>query len=485
MRRPHLCSTLPLVLSTLILCSEACSPQGPDPNPGWTHYSDPAGFSIELPEGWSVLTDPGTGRIQVTGTNQVRAVIWPVWAARDLGPAEAAQVLGLLARRWEPQQAWSNPLVLQPGLVGVQSQDGSRAFLAWNSTPRGSSGSAFLLPATSSPGIEENEVLAQILGSFRLRGGDPGQSEERAQHRPGQRWTDPNEGAFSVEVPSGWQVTGGTFRPSSILTQAKVELSSPDGLVYAYFGDTFPWFVEPNQFLGPGQIYRDPMGGSSPVWPYLPGNLFLTQYLLPQRWGQGRVEVRTDQPRPEIAGQLGHLALGMNRFDAGEVRYAFQRENIAYEGAAICVTQAFQSGGFSTWQVYRLALAEAPRGRLAEGEAAVGQLAAGFRIDPVWAQGEAAKAGVNSRVITEMSEAVSSSVSSAFRYRQDSQDRVREMDADARRGIERLVDPLTGQGYEVSSGSRYYWVDPRGTVVGTDTDSLPQIDFRQLLGADR
>jgi len=447
-------------------------------------YTDPAGFSIELPPDWSAVTDASNGRIKLEQAEEIRAIIWPTWVNCPLSLTDAGRVLGILLKKLGGKAHWTTPFPVVEGIVGTQGNSGERAFLAWTSTPSGSSAVCYYLPKGAGETPSEQRRLAEILESFRLTG-NPGMKTppSPSTRSAGQRWTDPQEGAFSVEIPTGWTAVGGTTRPSSLLTQAKVELTSPDQQVYAYLGDAFPWFIEPNQFLGPGQTYRDPMGGSSPVWYYLPGGAFLTQYLLPQRWGQFQLE--EERARPEFVEQLTRLAMGMNRFDAGEVRYSFTRNGTPCEGAAVCITQAFQSGSFATWQVYRLALTEAPQGRLAEGEAAIGQMVAGFQFNPTWLQGEAMKAGANSKTLAEMAAAVSNSVSSAFQYQQRTYDTAFAADADARRGIERLADPLSGQNYEVSSGSRFYWVDPQGTVVGTETDSVPHIDFRRLLGVSK
>jgi hypothetical protein len=40
-----------------------------------------------------------------------------------------------------------------------------------------------------------------------------------------------------------------------------------------------------------------------------------------------------------------------------------------------------------------------------------------------------------------------------------------------------VVDPDTGRVTKVDSGSNYYWVDPRGTIVGTETGTRLSLDF--------
>jgi hypothetical protein len=47
-------------------------------------------------------------------------------------------------------------------------------------------------------------------------------------------------------------------------------------------------------------------------------------------------------------------------------------------------------------------------------------------------------------------------------------------------GVEDVVDPVTGRELKVESGSNYYWIDHRGDIVGTQTDTRPNLDFREL-----
>src|SRR5689334_16033918 len=44
-------------------------------------------------------------------------------------------------------------------------------------------------------------------------------------------WRDPKEGAFTVSVPEGWQLSGGLYRAAAIDVRPVVEIQSPDGLM--------------------------------------------------------------------------------------------------------------------------------------------------------------------------------------------------------------------------------------------------------------
>jgi hypothetical protein len=38
----------------------------------------------------------------------------------------------------------------------------------------------------------------------------------------------------------------------------------------------------------------------------------------------------------------------------------------------------------------------------------------------------------------------------------------------------------TGREYRVDAGSDYYWIAPDGTILGTQTDAIPTVDFERL-----
>jgi len=47
-------------------------------------------------------------------------------------------------------------------------------------------------------------------------------------------------------------------------------------------------------------------------------------------------------------------------------------------------------------------------------------------------------------------------------------------------------DPQTQQRYQVQGGSNYYWIDDRGSIVGTNTQFNPDpLWFREMLTPGR
>src|ERR1700731_2321369 len=52
-----------------------------------------------------------------------------------------------------------------------------------------------------------------------------------------QRYQDPLENAFTLEVPNGWTVKGGMFRLGYSDHRAMVDMTSPDGKINIRLGD--------------------------------------------------------------------------------------------------------------------------------------------------------------------------------------------------------------------------------------------------------
>jgi hypothetical protein len=321
--------------------------------------------------------------------------------------------------------------------------------------------------------------MARVMQSFSLHGA-PVDSSTKTRYSV---FKDPREGAFSMEVPEGWKVQGGTTRPSSVLIQGSVQATSPDGATFVYAGDTFPVYTEPNALLaqagiGPGGTYTGPDGYHSPVQPYSPGTAFLTAYLVPQRTG-GSFQVLRNTDASALAARLDTIA-GVNQFDAGDLEYSFSKRGQPYRGGAVCITEELTAPATKLWHVWRLLLFEAPEGREQEAASVLVHMAETFRIDQQWAAAQAQTTAQQSRILADEQSATSKSISDGYWGRQAALDDISRRRSNATLGVVDVVDPA-GSSFKVENGSNYYWIDDRGSVVGTQTSTRPDVDFRQIV----
>jgi hypothetical protein len=295
-----------------------------------------------------------------------------------------------------------------------------------------------------------------------------------------QSFTDPTEGAFTAELPEGWTTEGAITRPCPTLTQGYVRALSPENDQFIKLGNDYPWFTLPAFGLPEGGTYPHPCGYQSPVAAYLRGAQFVTDYLLPSYYNNAEIiEVRD---RSDVAASLG--AVGFQSFDAGEVEYRYTSEGETYHGVALVVTELLQTDIGGAWDVWRLVQAEATEERFADAVGHALHMTETFRIDESWALGQEQMTREQSQIIADMNDSISSTISEGYWGRQATYDAIFERRADADLQVEDFVDPVTGQSYELESGPEYYWIDPSGTIVGTDTSVAPTIDFRELLHID-
>ncbi len=140
----------------------------------------------------------------------------------------------------------------------------------------------YVVAARESGYRQRQNDFARILQSFRTIGAATGAGEEAPGGVQYVRFSDPKEGAFTMDVPAGWKTEGGLFRLSPLYHQAAVESVSPDGQIRIMVGDgAIPPVIDPtgDMFLSglpEGSVY----GAVTRVWRFKPGAVFCREYVL-------------------------------------------------------------------------------------------------------------------------------------------------------------------------------------------------------------
>lgn len=220
-----------------------------------------------------------------------------------------------------------------------------------------------------------------------------------AQNLRFQRWSDPQEGAFSFEVPVGWQVQGGTMRPyagTGVVSQ--VTIASPDGSVRVQFSDyNLPLtFVEPNSTLaslGYGEGSRP--SASSMVLRYMNGSNFSGFYVaqvLQQRCS--RLSWTRKAEYPDYVRQQNQLLMqnGMQPFSAysaGDINFKCQAGGKLLVGYQFAETYAnnYQGTG-NAWAVRQTYGYIATPERASLADAVMTRALSTNQINPQWFRGE-------------------------------------------------------------------------------------------------
>lgn len=309
-------------------------------------------------------------------------------------------------------------------------------------------------------------------------------------------FTDPKEGAFTVEVPKGWSARGGLFRFASVDTRPALELISPDGRIRITSGDAeIPTFSLPSQTLAfagftEGSWYSPGYGVNMMVRRYLAGAQFAEHYvservLASTRCENGKIVERQDRKDLSQAVnerlQSQSSGAGGVRLDVGEVRFECLRNGERWRGYYLAGTLIIgaQLGGI--WHVEHLVGYAAAQAQAPVAEAIALHVIRSARINPEWARMQQGLTANVSQIVAQTNSAISDGVRKTFEHRWTVEGEAMRKDANRRRETTDLMDPDTGETWNVRSQSRYFWRKPGSdVVVGTETADVPGVGFQPL-----
>ncbi len=104
-----------------------------------------------------------------------------------------------------------------------------------------------------------------------------------------------------------------------------------------------------------------------------------------------------------------------------------------------------------------------------------------WQYNPQWQMMQLRLTGATSRAVSDTASQIAEMAARSQRARDAVDDEIARRRSNAALDTVDLVDPQTGQRMSVESGSNYYWVDSRGVILGTNTDTQPKVDFRALV----
>ncbi len=288
------------------------------------------------------------------------------------------------------------------------------------------------------------------------------------------KFTDPHEGAFSLEVPQGWSVTNGSglVRPY-IDAAVAFEAKSPSGQGFM-IQDPYGYVYEvPNPMLDfagfkEGSLY-DPSGGiSNPmmVRSYVSAADFSSELI--QKSGINVTNVKTTD-RPDLVNISSPMIAGQS---ASETRLDYSENGKNMSMVLVISTTLVQVSGTGVWYVSGMEY-YSPKELMNETELLALGMQRSFKVDAGWAARENKEVQKRLGIISQAQSGISATISSVFETRSSSMDELNHKWDNAILGIEDVYNPSTGDHYVVDSGSNYYWIDNRGTIYGTQTDQSP------------
>lgn len=326
-------------------------------------------------------------------------------------------------------------------------------------------------------------LVAAVSGWF-LAG-----SDAAAQFVP---FRDPGEGAFTVEVPAGWRITGGTVRRSAVDVTMPVNALSPDNEVGLFLSDAnvpvFSTMSDTLRMLGfrEGQPYSPGYGQTFILSNYQPGHLFARTYGERQFAGYcgGPVGVVDNRPRPDMTRRLNGIfqqnGMVQQSVQAGEASFTCTNQRGRWAGYVFAATMFTGMDRVGIWNANLLYGFYAREHRAPEAARLLARMVGSFTPNPQWWSAQLGTTGNVSGIVTQTGQEIAATISGSYWANAASQDRISQDRSDANRGVERWTDPATGQTYELRYGPRHQWVNPRGEVLGTDTDAPPGPAWRPL-----
>ena len=478
-----------------------------DTPPGWRAHRSQVGYAVAVPPNWAVREDESpSGRVvTVRGPAGAEVIVWPVFTKAALRPATAAAVLRDLSAKLVPGAEWQAPQTSAATAVRMVGRVRDRVAVSafsWVTSPIGSAGYAYVVAAPQARYPELEPTFTAILESFRLTGAPPPSGGARAAVKLDfVRWQDPLEAAFNLDVPAGWSVGGGTFRASPLDARFELVAASPDGRIRITGGDRdLPGFTEPlpgwEAYYPEGSWYPLRTGGQLFVRRYVPGEAFAQEHVRDKVSRVcGNVTVVETRDRADAVRAVNEiyaryaqaLPPGYSRhLTAGEITFACTLGGEPARGYYYAATALSQGAGSRLWKVEALYGYVASSGEEGRAVAALTRMLQSARYNEEWLRMMGNVTAEAGRIASELNAYISGLIRDAYQARGgragtgEGRDPSAEW-SEAMLGVTNLRDEATGNTFRVESGSNYYWVDPRGTVRGTETYTQPGVDFRELV----
>lgn len=460
-------------------------------------YRDPLGFSMSHPAGWRVDASKEDGLISArSGDESEMVIVQPFFLRKSVEPAT-----------WLKQLPTNIPAVFRGATIdrvkrAQGSGDEAAALMSFSHGGRdyraaalcsifGKSGMLFAVIAPADRFDARTNDLVAILKSFKFVDGD-GKTAPAKSAMAFDRWSDPVEQAFSLEVMRGWKTGGGSARFASVDVRSGVRTESPDGNAWVFFGDTeLPPFTPPSQMLAVGGFregmwYSPGYGVNMMVRSYETGRGFARSYaesVLGRRCGGLRITSSRDRADASdaINAVYGQFGQGVNvRLSTGEAAFTCGAQGSPRQGYVFAGTLATQAGMGAIWNVQYLAGFIATPDQAPNAESAMKHMLDSIQLNPDWVARQQSMTMATSQIVTRTNAAIADMIKDTYEHRQAVMDDVFRKWSNTTLGVADLRDPDTGDTYRVASGHNYYWRKGE-TVVGTNTYERPDINFTPLV----
>lgn len=476
---------------------------------GWYEVRPEPGLSLQLRDGWSAnRAEDGKGPIVFTGPGDARVMVWPMFVSSESGSPPPEAVLMDFANRAGADFAWSEPSRF--GQNGVRmfangEDTVAQASFVYTESEAGLAGFWYLTTAELDEYAGLQPVFAQLMEGVRIYGPETGPSATSQEPPPMQyvTWSEPNEGAYTAQVPEGWNVSGGIVRPDPLRLLDVVEMSSDDGNIYAFSSDpTLPVFKTITQMERQLGLSEGMQNGAAILMPYIPAAEYLPNYLQ-NRFGSrcGEITIEDVQDQRDIAAQYNEQLAASTapgsymNVDVGLAHFRCGADQVGMVQMGTFITGTYDqygTEGFGIWQVSGVAGFISPPSRAQEATSAVLTMLTDRKVNAQWQRANQQMVSQIQAMSRETANQLSAQIAGRYSPASSggsgtssasstSDDLGRQWQNSIMDQTD-VVDPSTGTAYKVDSGSNYYWINQQGTAIaGTNAPSQPTTDFNQMI----
>lgn len=291
---------------------------------GWKEHQDPSGVTLQYPPDWTVTSQDGLVLV-LDPTQNAFVVVYtfPTVAGYTIENCVEEVTTLLLTGATVVEQAVSEGDV--PTITATLNvNDGVTDITAYMNCQIVSQVATLYMAAAVTDQFEDFfETQFAILQSVTT---DVGVQSGIALDTGVEyaTWTDPNEGAFTVEVPSEWTIEGGILDINGNKRTA-MQMTSPEEDVFISFGmNEIYWFLQPNESLEAeghtvGSTFFSENGLNILVGAYMTGGQF-ARFYAESLVGSfcGDMEITFNR---ELEDQSGFSDDGYSYLSAGEVAF--------------------------------------------------------------------------------------------------------------------------------------------------------------------
>ena len=431
---------------------------------GWSKHIDNHGFSVYLPQGWSVnIDDSGLIRIGENPTENVGdlIIVWTIVLKKEKTEVELFNEIMVLLKSFIPnlEITSSRHVSEYNAYVGSLEYDNYIGVLILSIN--GSEAIVTGLAADKDRYNESLDNLIRVLYSFSYEPElmDP----EAIGIVQMENWADPTEGAFSLSIPKGWTISSdsGITRPY-LDAAVKIVLTKDDmGISIEQLHP--PLYYTPNWILDLSGYPEGSTYAGGKVLSYHNARQYI-ESILPSELGLGAPVTITD--RSDLLTNI-YSAPWIQEKTAAEAAF---KNGISYN--VLVGDEYYELAGTGMWGISMVHY-WASTDNLELVAKITNEVLLSFEIDDEWAKNEQRNVAIRTGLINELGDDIANMVKSTFEYRDSVLDETSRKFSNAILGIEDVYDPDTGEHWTVPSGSSSYWKDVYGDVYGSGSYTPP------------